>query len=107
MRNKEVSENTFSWMLQGICALHRKLLLSEIFQQQLAVPLAPESFPRAAKAYGFGISLLKTKPATLHIEKFPLIVWALPNPTTLTGISKFALVCTPPMLTRSYSRDRL
>ena len=98
MRNKEVSEGAFFWILQGICALHRKPFSLELAQQQLAAPHTPESFLRAAEAYGFDATTRKAKPASIHKENFPLIVWLHPKTGAPPGEDDVAADGIPPPL---------
>lgn len=82
MVNKKLRGDHFFWVVQAICALHRKPFSAELAQQQLAAPYTTDSLLSAAKAYGFDAALRKTKAEKLHKESFPLIAWLEPRPTT-------------------------
>lgn len=78
MQNKKLTGEAFLWILQGVCALHRKPFSVELAQQQLAAPYTIQSLVRAAHDYGFEAALRKAKFTKLHIETFPLIAWLQP-----------------------------
>ena len=80
MNNKKIKERAFLWVLQGLCALHRKPFSPDLAQQQLAAPHTVESLSRAAQAYGFEAALRKAKSEKLHKESFPLIAWLQSTP---------------------------
>lgn len=70
-----ISRPSFFWVLQGICAIHRKPFSPELAQQQLAAPYTQASFLHAAQAFGFEASSCKVKPAKLYKEAFPVVAW--------------------------------
>lgn len=78
MLHKKLTGEAFLWVLQGVCALHRKPFSVELAQQQLAAPYTIQSLVRAAQDYGFEASLRKAKSSKLHIESFPLVAWLQP-----------------------------
>jgi subfamily B ATP-binding cassette protein HlyB/CyaB len=70
-----MDKSAFFWVLQGVCALHRKPFSVELAQQQLPPPYTPDALAGAARAYGFTAKLRKCRLAKLHQQSFPLVVW--------------------------------
>ena len=79
MKTNKLTNTAFFWVLQGVCALHRKPFSPDLAQQQLAAPHTVESLSRAAQAYGFEAALRTVKAEKLHKESFPLIAWLHPK----------------------------
>jgi subfamily B ATP-binding cassette protein HlyB/CyaB len=70
-----MEKKAFFWVLQGVCALHRKPFSVELAQQQQLPPYTPDALAGAARAYGFTAKLRKCRLAKLHQQSFPLVVW--------------------------------
>ncbi|GGI54678.1 peptidase domain-containing ABC transporter [Oxalicibacterium solurbis] len=79
MQYKELAGEAFLWILQGLCALHRRPFSTDLARQQLAPPYTIECLIRATKEYGFDAALRKVKPGKIHAEPFPLIAWLRPK----------------------------
>ena len=88
MKTHKLTNTAFLWVLQGLCALHRKPFSPDLAQQQLAAPHTVESLSRATQAYGFEAALRKAKADKLHKESFPLIAWLPPQsaPAAAPGV---------------------
>lgn len=91
MEHKEIGKESFFWVLQGLCALHKKPFSLELAQQQLAAPYTQTSLLRAAHTYGFETSTNKVKPEKLKDEAFPLVAWVSPQ------VIEHAEIATPNM----------
>ena len=78
MHNKTVSSDAFFWMLQALCALHRKPFSMALATQQLAAPYTIQAFMKAANAYRFEAQLRRCAITKLHKEAFPVVVWLAP-----------------------------
>lgn len=79
MKRKEINKSAYFWVLQGLCALHRKPFSAELAEQQLAAPHTTDSLLKAAEAYGLDATTAKVKLEKLHKEAFPLVVWLAPK----------------------------
>jgi subfamily B ATP-binding cassette protein HlyB/CyaB len=90
MVNKKLRGDDFFWVVQAMCALHRKPFSSELAQQQLAAPYTTDSLLQAMQAYGFDAALRKTKADKLHKESFPLVAWLNPKPAAVPDASDSA-----------------
>lgn len=53
MNDKHIKPAEFLWVLQGLCAMHRKPFSTELAQQQLVGPHTIPSLLSGAQAYGF------------------------------------------------------
>ncbi|HJV80490.1 peptidase domain-containing ABC transporter, partial [Noviherbaspirillum sp.] len=73
--SKTLTKGAFFWVLQGVCALHRKPFATELASQQWVAPYTIGALIRAVEAYGLESTLRKSKPEKLHKEAFPLIGW--------------------------------
>ena len=69
----------FYWVLQGICALHRKPFSLELARQQFTPPYTTDSLLQAVSSYGFTAMLRPAKPEQLQKASFPLIAWLTPT----------------------------
>jgi subfamily B ATP-binding cassette protein HlyB/CyaB len=70
---KQVSKDAFYWILQRLCAMHRKPLPLEPLH---AAPFySPEAMMRIAKLFGFDTTSRMCKACRLHRQSFPLIAW--------------------------------
>lgn len=65
----------FFWVLQGICALHRKPFSLDLAHQQLAAPYTADALATAARAFGFDADTCRVRLAAMKQEAFPLIAW--------------------------------
>jgi subfamily B ATP-binding cassette protein HlyB/CyaB len=79
MIHSNVAGDAFFWVLQGVCALHRKPFSDPLARQQLAAPHTAESLLGAMQAYGFDAVHRKAKAEKLHKETFPLLAWLKPK----------------------------
>ncbi|MGH8806982.1 MAG: ABC transporter transmembrane domain-containing protein, partial [Noviherbaspirillum sp.] len=79
MKQKEIKKSAFFWVLQALCALHRKPFAIELANQQIPAPHTIDSLARIAPEYGFDVALRKIAPEKFHKESFPLIAWLAPD----------------------------
>jgi subfamily B ATP-binding cassette protein HlyB/CyaB len=79
MSPKKIRGEAFFWLLQGLCALHRKPFSAELAAQQLAAPFTTDSLLAAAQSFGLDAAARKLKSARLHKESFPLVAWLEPS----------------------------
>jgi subfamily B ATP-binding cassette protein HlyB/CyaB len=71
--HRQVSKQAFYWILQRLCALHRKPLPLEPLH---AAPFyTQEALMRTARLFGFDTSPQMCKACRLHKQAFPLIAW--------------------------------
>ncbi|SHG62023.1 peptidase domain-containing ABC transporter [Massilia sp. CF038] len=82
MQDIHIAAAPYFWVLQAVCALHRKPFSAALARQQLAAPYKIASFAVAAEAYGLDANLRSCKPTQLHRESFPLVAWLAPKPET-------------------------
>lgn len=75
---KKINQKSFFWVLQGICAIHRRAFSAELAQQQLAAPYNLTSLEKAVAVFGFDAATCAVKAQWLHKESFPLIAWMSP-----------------------------
>jgi subfamily B ATP-binding cassette protein HlyB/CyaB len=75
MSEQQTSKEAFFWVLQGICALHRRPFSLELAQQQLAAPYSPASLLEGLAALGFAAANCRLKPEKFRTQTFPLVVW--------------------------------
>ena len=94
MDNKELGKDVLLWVLQAVCALHRKPFSLELARQQLAAPHSTDSLTRAVQEYGFDAFHRKLKAQKLHKESFPLIAWLQPTMPDATSTAASAAVST-------------
>jgi subfamily B ATP-binding cassette protein HlyB/CyaB len=69
-----LTRNVALWLLQGLCAIHRKAWSAELTSQQLPAPLTGRSLLAALAALGFDAALVTMPPPRLHRASFPLVV---------------------------------
>ncbi|RZT04185.1 hypothetical protein SAMN05216319_4038 [Duganella sp. CF402] len=72
---EKLSQKSFLWILQGICAIHRKPFSAELAQQQLAAPYTVDALQKALGVFGFDAASRSVKALHLHQEAFPLMAW--------------------------------
>lgn len=89
MNHRLLDGRAFFWVLQGICALHRKPYSPELALQQFAAPYTGDALVLAATVLGFDARLRKVKPDKLHRHSFPLVCW-MRTPSANTGVSAAA-----------------
>ncbi|MBK4733561.1 hypothetical protein [Noviherbaspirillum pedocola] len=70
---KQVSRNDFYWILQRLCAMHRKPL--PLPPVHAAAFYSPEAMMRIAGLFGFESTSRLCKACRLHKQVFPLIAW--------------------------------
>ncbi|WP_230409563.1 peptidase domain-containing ABC transporter [Undibacterium fentianense] len=75
MNFQELRQNTFFWVLQGLCALHRKPFSLELAEQQCAAPYSNQSLHAMLEQTGFLITAHQCSIKKLLKESFPLIAW--------------------------------
>lgn len=75
MNHQELSQSSFFWALQGLCALHRKPFSLELAQQQCAAPYSNQALQNALNEVGLSAVAQKCSAKKLHKESFPLIAW--------------------------------
>jgi subfamily B ATP-binding cassette protein HlyB/CyaB len=86
MNEHRTSKEAFFWVLQGVCALHRKPFSIELAQQQLAAPYSPASLLDGLAALGFEATNCRLKPEKFRKQAFPLVVWLRsPSSAALAG----------------------
>jgi len=87
MNHQELSQTSFFWVLQGLCALHRKPFSLELAQQQCAAPHSNQALQNALDQAGLLASSHKCSAKKLHKESFPLIAWCREQSLTEFDIS--------------------
>jgi subfamily B ATP-binding cassette protein HlyB/CyaB len=70
---KQISKEAFFWILQRLCALHRKPL--PLAPVQEGTTYSPEALLRAARLFGFNAASRMCKVGRLRKQAFPLIAW--------------------------------
>jgi subfamily B ATP-binding cassette protein HlyB/CyaB len=98
---QQIGKDAFFWVLQALCALHRRPFALELGTQQLAAPHTVDSLNAAAAAYGFDAALRKCKAERLHKESFPVVAWlapAVPPPDAPDGAASDGAQVTPALL---------
>jgi subfamily B ATP-binding cassette protein HlyB/CyaB len=75
MNYQELRQNAYFWVLQGLCALHRKPFSLDLAQQQCAAPYSNQSLHAAFEQVGLLASTHKCHLKKIHKESFPLIGW--------------------------------
>ncbi|MBC3830267.1 peptidase domain-containing ABC transporter [Undibacterium amnicola] len=75
MNYQELSQTSFFWTLQGLCALHRKPFSLELAQQQCAAPYSNQSLQSALDQVGLLSTVHKCSAKKLYKESFPLVAW--------------------------------
>lgn len=75
MKPKQITRDSFFWVLQGLCALHRKPFSIELASQQLAAPYSSDTLITGLHAYGFDAMPRQVKAEKLSKESLPLVVW--------------------------------
>jgi subfamily B ATP-binding cassette protein HlyB/CyaB len=72
--NLELAHDLVLWLLQGLCAIHRKPWSAELTRQQLPAPLSGKSLLAALPGLGFQAEIVKLPPRRLRDAAFPLVV---------------------------------
>lgn len=72
---KQISKEAFYWILQRLCALHRKPLPPAPAPVQEGAACSPEALLRAARLFGFDAASRMCKVGRLRKQAFPLIAW--------------------------------
>ena len=85
MDKKALGKDALLWVLQAVCALHRKPFSLELAHQQLAAPHSTDTLTRAAREYGFDALHRKLQARKLHKESFPLVAWLHPGMPAATS----------------------
>lgn len=75
MKQTGIEASSFFWVLQVLCALHRKPFSAEMARQQVVPPHTRHSLCLAMHAFGFNSVARRVKPEKLRRESFPLLVW--------------------------------
>lgn len=70
---KEVSRESFYWILQRLCVMHHKPL--PLPPDHAAAYYSPEAMMRTARLFGFESASRLCKACRLHKQSFPLIAW--------------------------------
>jgi subfamily B ATP-binding cassette protein HlyB/CyaB len=83
MNTREISKDAFFWLLEGVCALHRKPFSVALAQQQFAAPYTEDSLKNCANASGFDTLSGKCNADKFHKESFPVVIWLTPKHATI------------------------
>ncbi len=75
MRDASIDTNSFFWVLQVLCALHRKPFSIDMVKQQVVPPYTDKALSQAIEAIGFTVGIFHFKPHRIGKEPFPLLVW--------------------------------
>lgn len=79
MNYRELKQEAYFWLLQGLCAIHRKPFSLELAMQQCAAPYTNQSLLSTLDALGLASKHVKLKSTKLQGESFPLIAWCQPH----------------------------
>ena len=75
MNYQVINKDAFFWLLEGLCAIHRKPFSLTLAMKQCAEPYTNLSLISTLDNLGFSCSNRKSKSAKLQNENFPLIAW--------------------------------
>ncbi len=78
MSRLNIEKKEFFWVLQGLCAIHRKPFDLELALQQLAGPYTDHGLQGALQEYGFECQPHKLTLDQLGQHSFPLLLWLQP-----------------------------
>ncbi|MFZ6800390.1 peptidase domain-containing ABC transporter [Undibacterium sp. Di24W] len=97
MNHQELSQTSFFWVLQGLCALHRKPFSIELAQQQCAAPYSNHALQSALDEAGLLSVPQKCSAKKLHKQSFPLIAWCR-NRNSETSVDGQATLVSPALI---------
>lgn len=97
MNHQELSQTSFFWVLQGLCALHRKPFSIELAQQQCAAPYSNHALQSALDEAGLLSVPQKCSAKKLHKQSFPLIAWCR-NRNSETSVDDQATHVSPALI---------
>ncbi|WP_051516427.1 peptidase domain-containing ABC transporter [Herbaspirillum sp. RV1423] len=75
MKQAELAQKDFFWILESVCTLFRKPFSLTLATQQFASPYTQETLLAAIAAYGCDASPASCAVRKLHSEPLPLLVW--------------------------------
>jgi subfamily B ATP-binding cassette protein HlyB/CyaB len=75
LKTSSIDRDSFFWVLEVLCALHRKPYAADMAAQQIVPPYTKQVLYQAMEGYGYVLTQRRMKMTKLRNAAFPLLVW--------------------------------